>query len=117
MKARRKSDGEIIKVEAIVYNAKNGERYSPSELDFNVDSEDTVIQGWVCRDKYWQKDLFASDLCLAMEKPKRDKEMGMWYDLGKYIPLSTDLFPDLTWDSEPEQVEIILKRKKNGEIQ
>lgn len=39
MKARRKSDGEIIGVEAIVYNIKNGERYSPSELDFDVDSE------------------------------------------------------------------------------
>ena len=42
MKARIKSDGEIISVEAIVYNAKSGERYSPSELDFNVDAEGGV---------------------------------------------------------------------------
>ncbi|MBO5029839.1 MAG: hypothetical protein J6C59_09560 [Muribaculaceae bacterium] len=39
MKARRKSDGKIISVEAIIYNAKNGERYFPFELDFNIDAE------------------------------------------------------------------------------
>lgn len=75
---------------------------------------DTVIQGWVCRDKEWDKDIFPSDLFLAMEKPKRDGENGMWYDLGKYIPLNTELFPDLTWESDSEPVEIIIKRKKNG---
>lgn len=57
MKARRKSDGEIIKVEEAVYNMKNGEpyhkclsdghHYHVSELDFNLDAEDTVISGWV----------------------------------------------------------------------
>lgn len=28
--------------------------------------------------------------------------------------LPIDSFPDLTWESEPEPVEIIIKRKKNG---
>lgn len=73
---------------------------------------DTVIQGWVCRDKYWQKDIFPSDLFLAMEKPKRNEEWKTWTDMGAYIPLNTELFPDLTWDSDPEPVEIIIKRKK-----
>lgn len=78
---------------------------------------DTVIQGWVCRDKYWQKDIFPSDLFLAMEKPQRNEEWKAWTDMGAYIPLNTELLPDLTWESDPEPVEIIIKRKKNGEIQ
>ena len=78
---------------------------------------DTVIQGWVCRDKYWQKDIFPSDLFLAMEKPQRNEEWKAWTDMGANIPLNTELFPDLTWESDPEPVEIIIKRKKNGEIQ
>lgn len=73
---------------------------------------DAVISGWVCRDKEWNKNIFTSDLFLAMEKPKRDEGMGIWYDLGKYIPLNTELFPDLTWDDDPLEVEIIIKRKK-----
>lgn len=71
-----------------------------------------VIQGWVCRDKKGDKSKFISDLSLATMKPKRGKEMEMWYDLGKYIPLNTNLFPDLTWDDDPIEVEIIIKRKK-----
>ena len=61
MKARRKSDGKIIEVEAAVYNMKNGEpyhkcisdghHYPTSDLDFNLDGEETVISGWICRDK------------------------------------------------------------------
>lgn len=73
---------------------------------------ETVIQGWVCRDKYWQKDIFPSDLFLAMEKPKRNEEWKTWTDLGAYIPLNTQLFPDHTWDSDPIEVELIIKRKK-----
>lgn len=104
MKARRKSDGEIIKVEAIVYNAKNGERYSPSELDFNLDAEDTEIQGWVARDKN-------GELYIYSEKPKRTQWLR-WAEGSAFLPLSHSLFPDLTWDDDPEEVEIIIKRKK-----
>ena len=73
---------------------------------------DTVIQGWVCRDKYWQKDIFPSDLFLAMEKPQRNEEWKAWTDMGANIPLNTELFPDLTWSDEPQECEIIIKRKK-----
>lgn len=108
MKARRKSDGEIISVEAIVYNAKNGERYSPSELDFNVNYEDTVIQGWVARDK-------SGDLYVYHTKPLRNVVADRWRGERSDIDLYNNLlFPDLTWDDEPQEVEIIIKRKKNG---
>ena len=110
MKARRKSDGEIIEVEAIVYDAKNGERYSPSELDFDVDSEDTVIQGYVARDEDGR-------IYLYEDEPKREngKPYGKpseWVSENIMTKLSVASFPDLTWESEPTRVEIIIKRKK-----
>lgn len=74
---------------------------------------DTVIQGWVCRDKV-RNEPFTSDLFIVLEKPTRVEEWGKWCDCGDYIELDSTLFPDLTWDDEPEQIEIILKRKKNG---
>lgn len=121
MKARRKSDGRIIEIREwrgasdVIYSSPDmNQFYQASELDFNVDAENTVIQGWVCRDKEWDKDLFASDLYLSAEKPTRDEYCGAWCNMCAYMPLNTELFPDLTWESDPEQVEIILKRKKNG---
>lgn len=72
----------------------------------------TVIQGWVCRDKELDKSLFASDLYLSAEKPKRDEYCGAWTNMGAYMPLNTELFPDLTWDSDPLEVEIVIKRNE-----
>lgn len=71
---------------------------------------DTVIQGWVARDD-------DGDLFFYNDKPRREK--AVWdepqYWIGKtQIDLDPNLSPDLTWDSDPEQVEIIIKRKKNG---
>ena len=77
-----------------------------------TDSEATVIQGWVCRDKEWDKVLFASDLYLSAKKPKRDEYCGAWCNMVSYMPLKTELFPNLTWDDDPIEVEIIIKRKK-----
>lgn len=71
---------------------------------------DTVIQGWVAR---------ASDGHLALFKRKPDREIymrsnnGLWFG-GSMTELDANLFPDLTWESEPQKVEIIIKRKENG---
>lgn len=73
--------------------------------------DDTVISGWVCRDKVCNKP-FTSDLFFVLEKPTRVVEWGKWCDCGDYIELDSNLFPDLTWESDPEPVEIIIKRKK-----
>lgn len=72
--------------------------------------QDTVISGWVAR---------ASDGHLALFKRKPDREIymgssaGLWFG-GSMTELDANSFPDLTWDSEPEEVEIILKRKKKN---
>lgn len=66
---------------------------------------DTVIQGWVAKDNDSQ------GLYLYSSMPTRG--VNMWNGHGSLLtPLDANLYPDLTWDSEPEQVEIILKRKK-----
>lgn len=78
------------------------------------DLEDTVIQGWVCRDK---KD---NALNLHAEEPYRtyshyntDDKPDWWEsDCASFLPLDNSLFPNLTWDDEPIEVEIIIKRKK-----
>lgn len=122
MKARRKSDGKIIEVEEAVYNMKteepchkclsDGHHYPVSELDFNVDSEDTVIQGWVARSKDCPNDL---GLRVYTVKPDRRENRNGWNGHGEMSYLiDCRLFPDLTWESDPEPVEITIKRKKNG---
>mgnify|MGYP000277718436 CR=1 FL=1 len=71
---------------------------------------ETVIQGWVARDEV------AIRPALYTSKPLRQKkgfENGYW-SYGMQIGLSLDpsLFPDLTWSDEPQECEIIIKRKK-----
>ena len=69
---------------------------------------DTVIQGWVARDK--NGDL----VCCAGSKPFKEEKMPFWrVDFRNFIEcIPNDLFPNLTWESDPIEVEIIIKRKK-----
>lgn len=75
------------------------------------DAEDTVISGWVARDNGGFISLFS--YC-----PNRviHDDLGYWghNDGSDEIDLSKDSFPDLTWESDPEPVEIIIKRKKKN---
>ena len=64
-----------------------------------------VAQGWAARDK-------SGDLYIYTCKPERIINLGYWGGNVTDVTPSNDLFPDLTWESEPLPVEIILKRKK-----
>lgn len=75
-----------------------GKQFGNSE---QVDA-DTVIQGWVARD-------FDGDVFLYQNEPERNEIAWNGYMMHS---LPVDSFPDLTWDSDPEPVEIIIKRKK-----
>lgn len=112
MKARRKSDGEIIEVKEwrgasdVIYSSPDmNQFYQASDLDFNVNAEDTVIQGWVARDK-------SGYLVLHYKKPHRTFGNAKWYSAQSQKSLPRDSFSDLTWDSDPIEVELIIKRKK-----
>lgn len=71
---------------------------------------DIVIQGWVARDEV------AIRPALYTSKPLRQKKgfkNGYWsYGMQIGLALDPSLFPDLSWESDPEEVEIIIKRKK-----
>lgn len=71
--------------------------------------QETVIQGWVARDK-------SGTVCLYNECPERYNapinEWGADNPL-QYYRIPDELFPYLTWDDDPIEVELIIKRKKN----
>lgn len=70
-----------------------------------MENNNTVIQGWVARDA----DIHG--LFLYNSMPTRG--INMWNGHGSLLThLDDDLFPDLTWESEPQEVEITIKRKK-----
>lgn len=67
---------------------------------------DTVIQGWVARDAN-------GNLWTYTHKPIRS-DKPYWLGEVADFTLSNDVLPDLTWSDEPIEVEIQIKRKKNG---
>lgn len=69
--------------------------------------QETVIQGWVAVDD-------DGDLFLYRTKPARDEVSGMWLSHECPLDVGINLFPDLLWDDDPQEVEIVIKRKKNG---
>lgn len=74
------------------------------------DAEDTVFQGWVCRDEDNTLTIF-----YGSNKPSKEDGDDYWNavfgDSIEYLP--QNMFPDVTWDDpEPTRVEIIIKRKK-----
>lgn len=80
-----------------------GEPYvTPNEAD-------TVINGWVARDA--TRHLYIYDT-----KPARVEWCEAWECAGFSLPLNDGLFPDLTWDYDPIEVELIIKRKNNGRV-
>lgn len=122
MKARRKSDGKIIEVverptwnKEVVYVC-NGMFYRASELDFNLDAEDTVISGWVAVDEAYGQCFLHTEKPIQKAQPIADTGDydTVWDSKGKTYLLDTGLFPDMDSDSDPIEVELIIKRKKNG---
>lgn len=88
-----------------------GKQEIKQEIKQETDAE-TVISGWVARDS-------DGDLNFYVDKPKREngKPYGKpseWGSVNVMTKLSVASFPDLTWESEPQPVEIILKRKKKN---
>lgn len=62
------------------------------------------IHGWIARDGAFRW------LCLYYEKPDRcDRQ---WRDKNEagYIDLDPELFPEITWRSEPVEVEFLIRK-------
>ena len=70
-------------------------------------NEEYKIKGWVARDKYFDP-LFGNGLILHSQKPTRDR--NEWSGESILIHLPNRLFPDLSFDDEPIEVELIIKK-------
>lgn len=67
--------------------------------------QEYVISGWVARDMDRALQLWES------EPQRNDITNDEWGMANGIMLLPSQLFPDLTWDSSPEPIEIIIKRK------
>ena len=64
-------------------------------------NEEYKIKGWVAReDDGW--------LFLGKEKPRR--QYHAWLGAEEYFELDTNLFPELTWEDEPIEVELLIRK-------
>lgn len=75
---------------------------------------DTVIQGWLAIDEAYGQCFIHTEKPIQKAQPIADTGDydTVWDSKGKTYLLDEGLFPDMDSDSEPEPVEIIIKRKK-----
>ena len=80
------------------------------------DAEDTVIQVWVAINEAYNECYLYTNKPTHEVRPIADTGdyESYWRRDGQTYLLDADLFPDIDSDSEPQEVEIIIKRKKNG---
>lgn len=76
----------------------------------------TVISGWVAIDEAFHQCFLHIEKPIQKAQPIADTGDydTVWDSNGKTYLLDTGLFPDMDSDSEPQECEIIIKRKKNG---
>lgn len=78
-------------------------------------AKEIIQRIWMARDKDGQLSLFTN------KPPRRGKDMGFhsesWffdtrsiYKFTDRMKLNPKLFPDLTWDDEPIEVELVIKK-------
>lgn len=80
------------------------------------DTEETVIQGWVAINEAYNECYLHTNKPTHEVRPIADTGdyESHWGSEGQTYLLDADLFPDMDSDSDPQKVEIIIKRKKNG---
>lgn len=78
------------------------------------DMEDTVIQGWVAIEEAHNECYLHTNKPTHENRPIADTGdyESHWRSEGQTYLLDEDLFPNLTWESDPIEVEIIIKRKE-----
>ena len=68
-------------------------------------TEEKILQGYIARDKNGK-------LILGRRKPTREYRTDSWWGYGQcMVLLDAGLFPDITWENEPVEVEIKLSIK------
>ena len=65
---------------------------------------ETKITGWVARDRN-------GEICIYEDYPERISAQQFWFGQGSNRILDQKSFPDLKWEDEPVEVEIIIRKK------
>lgn len=113
MKAIRKSDGKVIEVEPQRFMEQDGSMYVPSELDFNVEeAEEVTIDGWLTRSVGGNIVFSDSSECRRGNRVWYHKEGANVVALDEIGLFPNNLFPSLTWESDPLEVTVTIKAKK-----
>ena len=61
-----------------------------------------AVEGWVARDE-------CGDIAIFSDKPHRDLGLGMWTPARHaFLFPRKDEYPDVTWNSEPQKVKVII---------
>lgn len=99
----------------------DGAIYKDSELDFNIDSPhpEATISGWVAVDDFDNTYIYHSKPTQRCREFCDTGDYITYWDCDTKYPngkrcyvIDKDLFPDLTPDSDPIEVEIVIKPKK-----
>ena len=63
------------------------------------------VHGWIARDKDGLLGFYS-------DKPQRFDDKAWWCDPGCYtaLALHPDSYPEITWESEPLEVELIIRK-------
>lgn len=99
------SDHDVTKISA--FNSAFDYAYKLGRQE--IKEKETVIDGWVARNGSGPNDL---GLHVYTVKPDRMKNRREWNGHGEMSYLiDCRLFTDLIWETEPQEVELIIKRK------
>jgi hypothetical protein len=76
----------------------------------DMNTQEYKIKGWVARDQNIGED--GTNLYFGYIKPKRlgDEPFIIWVDFGDFISLPKEMFPELSFDAEPIEVELTIKK-------
>lgn len=85
-------------------------------LDKQESKQETVISGWVAIDEAYDQCFLHTEKPIQKAQPIADTGDydTVWDSKGKTYLLDTGLFPDMDSDSDPIEVELIIKRKKKN---
>lgn len=61
------------------------------------------IKGWIARDEV-ENPIYGLGLCLHSRKPWRTGNEWSNQTIAMHLP--ADMFPEVTWESEPKEVEL-----------
>lgn len=73
-------------------------------------SNKATIDAWVARDKDTTLLLHADEPYRQKSGYQRDDKPDVWEsDCASFLPLTNDIFPTITWESEPKKVKVTIE--------